>query len=131
MHGANDHDPLTASDPTTIAVAAPAGCFHVATPSTLYPALPRTTARVLRGYSRMTPALLPHQRWYGEKGRTLTDVSMAPPTIIERSGVWIGLSIVTLAFTEGEPAIYFVPTVVGREPADREFAVIEAADGAA
>jgi trehalose synthase-fused probable maltokinase len=77
----------------------------------------------------IVPALLPHQRWYGEKGRTLVSVSMAPPTVIERENTWISLSIATLAFTEGDPAVYFVPTVVGPVQAEREFAQINAADG--
>jgi maltose alpha-D-glucosyltransferase/alpha-amylase len=76
----------------------------------------------------IVPALLPHQRWYGEKGRTLARVEMAPPAVIERDGVWIALCVVTLAFSEGDPATYFVPSVIGRDPADREFAIIQDAD---
>jgi trehalose synthase-fused probable maltokinase len=87
-------------------------------------------ANVLREVANViVPALLPHQRWYGEKGRTLTQVTMAPPPVIEREGVWLALGVVELTFTDGEPAVYFVPTVVGRELADREFARIRERDG--
>jgi trehalose synthase-fused probable maltokinase len=78
----------------------------------------------------IVPALLPHQRWYGEKGRELAGVSMPPPPVIERDGVWIALSTVEIRFIEGASSVYFVPVVVSREPADREFARINAADGA-
>jgi len=88
--------------------------------------LPRALSSVA---DAIVPALLPHQRWYGEKGRDLAGVSMPPPPVIERDGVWIALSTVELQFSEGEPSSYFVPVVVGQAPADREFARLNATDG--
>ena len=62
-----------------------------------------------RAVSRELPALLPRQRWFGDKGRSIAAVNL-------RDGGAFGdrawLVMVTVAFTDGADETYAIPLVL-------------------
>ena len=84
---------------------------------------------------RLAPALtsfLPSQRWYGDKGRTMTGTAVLDVAPCPAGEDWFALAVVEASFPDGgDVARYFVPLAVGRRSAQAAdaIAVIEATDG--
>jgi maltose alpha-D-glucosyltransferase/alpha-amylase len=67
--------------------------------------------------STQLPTLLPRQRWFGDKGRTITAVRLRDCGALG-AGAW--LVLVDVAFTEGPEATYALPLVLDRAAAAPE-----------
>ncbi|CAN5658784.1 hypothetical protein BH09CHL1_BH09CHL1_14880 [soil metagenome] len=83
--------------------------------------LPESLRGLLGGY-------LLEQRWYGEKGQTITGIEIERPDVVAQSDAFIALSVATLHFDSGNEFRYFVPFVL--EPGESPDAVARiGADG--
>ena len=80
----------------------------------------RVASALGRAVARELPALLPRQRWFGAKGRTIAAVNLRDCAAFGDRG-W--LTLVTVAFTDGADETYAVPLVVGGEAAPDALAV--------
>jgi maltose alpha-D-glucosyltransferase/alpha-amylase len=79
-----------------------------------------------RAVSRELPALLPRQRWFGDKGRAIAAVSLRDCAAF---GDRAWLTLVTVAFTEGADETYAIPLVVGGDAGPDVLAVALELDG--
>ncbi|MDP9363277.1 MAG: hypothetical protein M3Q10_03430 [Chloroflexota bacterium] len=71
-----------------------------------------------RALATTLPAYLPGRRWYGDKGRAVRSVSVADAAEVAFRGDRTWLTVVDVAFTEGQDARYFVPVAEARTKAD-------------
>src|SRR4030095_17055912 len=69
----------------------------------------RVAAAMGRALSRELPALLPRQRWFGDKGRSIAAVSLRDCAAF---GDHAWLVLVTVAFTDGADETYAIPLVI-------------------
>jgi len=72
----------------------------------------RIVAALERAVSRELPALLPRQRWFGDKGRPIGAVAIRDCAALGARG-W--LVLVDVTFAAGPDQTYAVPLVLGRE----------------
>src|SRR4030095_1658925 len=79
-----------------------------------------------RAAARELPALLPRQRWFGAKGRSIAAVNLRDCAAF---GDRAWLTLVTVAFTDGPDETYAVPLVVGGDAAPDAPAVALELDG--
>ncbi|HEY8447688.1 MAG TPA: phosphotransferase [Thermomicrobiales bacterium] len=85
----------------------------------LQAALPRLVEEAL-------PAFLPSRRWFGDKSRTITGVTLRDVSIVPVAEGYLALALLSVAFDAGEPADYFAPLLISKAAATEPLAEIEA-----
>lgn len=63
---------------------------------------------------------LPHERWFGDKSRTISDISLIDRAALEDGEPILALVILEVAFTEGGPALYHLPLLVEPDGSSRD-----------
>jgi maltose alpha-D-glucosyltransferase / alpha-amylase len=86
----------------------------------------RVASALGRAVARELPALLPRQRWFGAKGRSIAAVNLRDCAAF---GDRAWLTLVTVAFTDGPDETYAVPLVVGGDAVPDAPAVALELDG--
>jgi trehalose synthase-fused probable maltokinase len=85
--------------------------------------LKRMLPRLLDGFLER---YLPRQRWYGEKGNTLSEITVDSPDVAMLGESFVALSVASLRFEGGQSFQYFVPFVVEPGESERTLLRIEA-----
>lgn len=82
---------------------------------------------------RTLPDALPHwletRRWFADKGRGITSIAVEDVTSQRADGDWLALTVVDVAFREGDSARYFVPLALTRSPGGAESIVSDSTLG--
>src|SRR5262245_1611671 len=86
----------------------------------------RVASALGRAVARELPALLPRQRWFGDKGRSIAAVNLRDCAAF---GDRAWLILIGVAFTEGADETYAVPLVVDGDAAPDALAVALELDG--
>jgi trehalose synthase-fused probable maltokinase len=86
--------------------------------------LKRTLPRLL---NRFLERYLPRQRWYGEKGQTITEIAVDRPDVATLGDAFVTLSVASLRFANGNSYRYFVPFVIEPGESERTIVRIDAA----
>jgi len=77
------------------------------------------------------PAYLAHQRWYGDKTRTIRNLELIDAATVDFEGERIVLAIIGIAYSGGDSCRYFVPLTLHATPSpERSTIAIHAYDGA-
>jgi len=86
----------------------------------------RVASALGRAVAAELPALLPRQRWFGDKGRSIAAVSLRDCAVVA-DRAW--LVLVTVAFTDGADETYAIPLVLDEADAPDSLGVALELDG--